>query len=83
MLGGLGPDRLFGGDGTDEIHDDPAEFGSDKSADVLSGGPGDDVLVSTDTADAADRLGCGDGLDRAYVDDGDRVAADCEKVSRT
>ncbi len=83
MLGGLGADRLYGGAGPDEIHDHPAEFGTDRSVDVLSGGAGDDVLVSADVVAAEDRIVCGTGFDHAYPDAGDTVAADCERVTRS
>jgi len=48
--------------------------------DIISGGPGDDLISSTDSAKARDIISCGSGFDRVETDPGDRVAKDCEKV---
>ena len=52
----------------------------DHSVDIISGGPGDDLISSTDSAKARDIISCGSGFDRVETDPGDRVAKDCEKV---
>jgi Ca2+-binding RTX toxin-like protein len=89
--GGGGRDRLFGLGGADTL------LGGD-GADQLDGGDGNDVAVGgagldllalgagNDTAEAVDTrrdgVECGDGRDTARADRVDRVAGDCERVSR-
>ena len=48
--------------------------------DRLSGGPGRDRLKARDGR--RDSVRCGSGRDRVIADQLDRVAADCERVSR-
>jgi RTX calcium-binding nonapeptide repeat (4 copies) len=75
VLGGLGPDNLVGGRGNDWFVDGGLE---DFATDILSAGPGNDVLdVATKTGDV---VTCGSGFDRVLADRKDVVAPDCEKV---
>jgi Ca2+-binding RTX toxin-like protein len=73
--GDYGSFKLYGGSGHDRIQ-------SGNGVDLLDGGPGNDVLRANGDAvkDHHDTLRCGPGFDRAYVDRGDRVARDCERV---
>jgi Ca2+-binding RTX toxin-like protein len=71
--GGRGRDTLKGGDGVDVL---TGGSGRDK----LFGDSGDDTLRAADGE--RDTVVCGKGKDRATVDRKDRVASDCEKVSR-
>ncbi|MEA2478311.1 MAG: hypothetical protein QOJ07_233, partial [Thermoleophilaceae bacterium] len=52
------------------------------SGDRFSGGPGNDTITSYTRADDRDFVTCGPGHDRVIADRKDRVARDCEKVSR-
>jgi Ca2+-binding RTX toxin-like protein len=69
------PNRLRGGDGADSLD---GAGGSDS----LEGGDGNDLLNSGDSGVVDDVL-CGAGVDSAYADAADTVAADCEAVQRT
>jgi Tol biopolymer transport system component len=73
ICGQSGSDRIFGLAGDDRIDGGPGN-------DVLNGGPGNDVIVAGRGRDA---VSCGAGRDRAAVDGADRVARDCERVTRT
>lgn len=83
LLGTAGPDRLLGTALPDTLL---GRGGNDFLAgrggrDVLSGGPDDDRIAAQ--ADAAvDRVLCGSGRDIVTAEPADRVAADCEVVSR-
>lgn len=92
VFGGLGDDRLFGDAGNDKLRGDA---GADTLVggtgnDVVHGGVGKDRLsgdAGADIVDArdakpGDTVKCGAGRDVAYVDRGDIVARDCEKVVR-
>jgi hypothetical protein len=68
-----GADVLLGGDGADEI-----TGGSGR--DVISAGGGNDVVRVRDHA--RDRVTCGPGHDVVIADRLDRVARDCDRVSR-
>jgi hypothetical protein len=74
LRGGHGADRLLGGQGKDTLFGNP---GSDE----IAGGPGSDLVVA-DSYDDHDRISCGSGVDRVRADRTDRVAADCEHVTR-
>jgi RTX calcium-binding nonapeptide repeat (4 copies) len=87
-----GPDRLNGTAGPDELY---GRGGADTlegrgGDDLLDGGPGRDRLSGGAGADSfaasgdgrADTLRCGGGLDVVNADLTDRVAADCDVVSR-
>jgi hypothetical protein len=74
LRGGDGADRLLGGPGKDTLFGNP---GSDE----IAGGPGSDLIVA-DNYDDHDRISCGSGVDRVRADRTDRVAADCEHVTR-
>lgn len=77
--GGPGNDLLLGGSGPDALTD---RHGTDR----LSGGLGNDRIDARDRSRAdrrgRDRLSCGAGRDTVLVDRRDRVARDCENVSR-
>ena len=73
LFGLGGGDRLFGGPGSDHL-----DGGGGR--DVLEAGAGSDVLATRDGA--IDMVRCGTGRDRVTADRADRVAADCELVSR-
>jgi hypothetical protein len=78
-----GPDRLLGTAVADTL---TGLGGNDLLAgrggpDVLSGGPGDD-RVSVQADGAVDRVSCGSGHDVVTAELADRVATDCEVVSR-
>jgi hypothetical protein len=74
LVGREGRDRLVGGSGTDFLHGGPG-------ADNIDAGPGDDrIVVQYDGA--SDTVRCGTGADVVNADLVDRIAADCELVSR-
>ena len=66
--GGANNDTLYGDDGSDQITGGPGN-------DTIVGGPGDDIINARDGE--ADSISCGDGADRANVDEFDTVAPDC------
>lgn len=74
LWGGAGNDVLVGGSGDDRIY-------GGRGRDQLSGGAGRDLLAARDRQ-PGDLIACGPGRDRAVVDRRDRVARDCERVSR-
>ena len=90
--GGSNADRLSGGNGNDSLR---GEAGNDtisggagndrldagKGANTLSGGAGNDRLFAANGR--RDRVRCGSGFDSVNADRTDRVASDCERVSRT
>lgn len=82
FLGGRGGrDHLLGGDGDDILDGDRRAGFDDKGyKDRLSGGDGDDTIRARD--DARDSIRCGAGDDTVTADRDDRVADDCETVSR-
>ena len=74
IFGREGRDQLVGLAGTDFLHGGPG-------ADVVDAGRGDDrVVVQYDGA--RDTVRCGGGTDVVNADLADRVASDCELVSR-
>jgi Ca2+-binding RTX toxin-like protein len=77
------PGELTGGDGNDDLRGGPAGdvLLGGQGADELSGDGGADRIVSRDGV--ADGVRCGAGADVVDADTFDRVAADCETVTRT
>jgi hypothetical protein len=73
LVGSGGNDCLNGQAGNDTI-----EGGGGR--DRLKGGGGDDVIHAADGD--SDRISCGGGADRVRADRHDRVAGDCEDLSR-
>jgi RTX calcium-binding nonapeptide repeat (4 copies) len=74
LLGGEGRDRLLGAAGTDFLH-------GGSGVDVIDAGQGNDrVVVQYDGA--RDTVRCGAGTDIVNADLVDRVASDCELLSR-
>jgi Ca2+-binding RTX toxin-like protein len=73
LFGGAGNDVLRGGPLHDRLHGGPGR-------DRLFGGQHADVLLARDGE--ADEVSCGPGQDSAVGDALDRVAGDCETVSR-
>jgi Ca2+-binding RTX toxin-like protein len=81
VIGGLGRDWLIGGGGRDLLLDALGDQGTDRSVDVLRGGPGNDQLLAWSGEGPMDLLSCGGGFDRVVADKGvDRVPGNCEKV---
>ena len=74
LRGGPGSDSLFGGVGADRL-----QAGSGKR-NLLSGGGGNDRLLAINGR--RDTVQCGGGRDRVQADSNDRVAGNCEAVSR-
>ena len=92
IVGGSGNDNLDGGGGNDIIKDDIGDdtvkggAGNDQiqggaGADNFDGGDGDDDIKTRDGI--ADTIACGGGNDKVDADTLDKVAADCEGVTRT
>lgn len=91
LVGGPRDDLLYGLEGRDRIRGDGGH-------DVLYGGPGRDLLVGGRGRDVLRGAGdgdviqardgerddviCGGGVDRVVADQRDRVAEDCERVTR-
>lgn len=68
-------DTLYGGPGADRIH---TGWGTD----VVEAGPGNDIVYARENDASMDSVDCGLGVDKAYVNRGDRVF-NCETVVRT
>lgn len=73
LTGGPGADRLFGGSGRDRL-------AGGSGTDRFSGGAGADRISARDGR--RERISCGSGRDIVTADRNDRVARDCEIVSR-
>ncbi len=73
LNGGTGNDRALGGTGADKIT-------GGKGRDALLGAAGNDIIRSRDGV--RDIVKCGAGKDRVIADRKDRVAKDCERVSK-
>jgi Ca2+-binding RTX toxin-like protein len=71
MRGGSGNDKLRGGDDNDSIR---AQDGDDK----VKGQAGDDRIRAKGRG--SDKVNCGSGDDKAFVDPKDTVSNNCEKV---
>jgi Ca2+-binding RTX toxin-like protein len=91
LTGGPGPDELLGRGGNDRIAGLDGDDGLDgdegndvidggAGADALDGGPGDDTILARDGV--ADRITCGDGIDRVTADVADQVESTCEYVDK-
>jgi Ca2+-binding RTX toxin-like protein len=88
LVGGAGDDALRGGAGDDTLLGDDEAGGANSGNDTLDGGPGNDTFRTRDGE--ADRITCGDGQDRALLDEVDVIAdataekpnGSCEKVIR-
>jgi len=76
LNGGLSNDRLVGGDGSDRLIGGPGN-------DQFNGGKGSDTIIANDTRGAVDTVQCGAGRDTVVANPQDRVAADCEQVTRS
>ena len=92
VIAGPGADRvtvsgaageITGGDGNDRLAGGPAGdvLSGGQGTDDLDGGGGGDRLVARDGV--ADGVRCGAGADSVDADTLDRVASDCESVTRT
>lgn len=73
LSGGTGDDALFGAEGNDRLD-------GGRGRDGLSGGPGRDRILAREGF--TDTIRCGSGTDSVTADARDRVARDCERVSR-
>ncbi|MCW2973072.1 MAG: calcium-binding protein [Thermoleophilia bacterium] len=82
IVGGAGNDKLLGGSGNDVISGGPGNDAINGGAgkDKVSGGAGNDKIVANDKT--VDVVACGPGKDAVVADKGDKVAKDCEKVTR-
>ena len=74
---GRGSDVMAGGSGRDLLFD--AEF-TEGQRDVISGGDGDDAIITWQRPAAKDVIDCGSGFDAVLVDSEDVVAPNCERV---
>jgi hypothetical protein len=83
LNGTIRADELYGLGGNDRLEGRAAADLIDGGAgrDLLSGGPGPDRLTSSGDL-RADAVRCGGGRDVVNAEHADRVAADCETVSR-
>lgn len=78
--GGPGADVISGGPGSDMLIDGPVR--GESAVDTLTGGGGNDNLLTFNRPAARDVVSCGAGNhDNADVDRKDVVGNDCEKVS--
>src|SRR2546430_1689315 len=73
------PGATGSGDESGDAGNDSLNGG--KGNDVLSGGPGNDRINARDGH--TDRINCGRGNDRVKADGKDKVARNCEHVSRS
>jgi WD40 repeat protein len=74
LVGGWGDDMVFGGDAGDRI------LTTGRGHDRIFGGSGDDLIESG--SGFRDFIVCGPGRDTVRADRFDRIARDCERVSR-
>ena len=82
VTGHAGNDRLSGGSGEDRLSGESGEdnITGGSGADDITGGSGNDSISARDSA--GDRIDCGSGRDRVTADRLDRVASNCEHVTR-
>jgi len=82
VAGGPGNDRLSGGSGKDSLRGDSGNdrINGDSGVDRVSGGSGADVISARDRR--RDSVDCGSGRDRVSADRIDRVARNCDRVTR-
>jgi Ca2+-binding RTX toxin-like protein len=83
VSGGSSGDRVYGGSGRDRVS---GNSGNDRvygngGRDRMFGNAGRDTMRARDGR--RDRVNCGSGRDRAFVDDVDLVASNCERVFRS
>lgn len=78
LSGGRGDDQIRGGPGTDKLFGGRGRDGFNVRNGVLLGSPGNDVIRARDGS--ADEIDCGDGFDKAFVDDVEDGVYNCEKV---
>ncbi len=75
LTGNGGSNQYFGGPGPDTL---AAELSLPGETETLSGGTGDDLIVTNDGVE--DDIDCGDGNDTVRADPFDKVAPNCEAV---
>ena len=82
VAGGSGNDSLKGGSGNDRVSGNSGKdrINGGSGRDRLSGGSGNDSINARDGQ--RDRVSCGSGRDKVAADRIDRVARNCEAVSR-
>ena len=82
LRGTSGPNSLFGFGGRDVLYafGGPDTLVGGTGVDRLFGGAGNDTILARDRA--RDTIVCGSGRDVVQADPTDRVARDCERVSR-
>jgi hypothetical protein len=82
MCGGSGGDTLTGGPGADFLvgGSDNDTLNGSLGSDRFTGNTGNDTIRARDGK--ADTVACGAGTDRVTADRTDKVAGDCERVSR-
>jgi hypothetical protein len=82
MCGGSGGDTLTGGPGADLLvgGSDNDTLNGSLGSDRFTGNTGNDTIRARDGK--ADTVACGAGADRVTADRTDKVAGDCERVSR-
>jgi hypothetical protein len=79
LAGGRGPDLVVGGHGADDVSGGGGrdQLAGGFGADAIAAGAGDDLIRAADGD--RDRIRCGPGADRAFVDRRDRLVG-CERV---
>jgi Ca2+-binding RTX toxin-like protein len=89
ILPTLPGDAFYGEEGNDRIYTSAQDPYNQGGPDVVWGGPGDDVIYANDRWSRTvpekvvpDEVRCGAGVDKVIADEVDRVADDCEKVTR-
>jgi hypothetical protein len=82
LIGSARADTIYGLGGQDAIEGrgGPDLINAGFGRDTIKAGAGDDTIAAQDAA--VDHIACGPGADVVTADLGDRVAADCETVSR-
>jgi Ca2+-binding RTX toxin-like protein len=82
LTGALGSDRVSGGSGDDRLTGSSGndEISGGSGRDVFSASSGNDTISARDGT--RDRIDCGSGRDRVSADRLDKVASNCERVSR-
>jgi hypothetical protein len=78
LLGGGGDDVLIGGKGRDTLNPGKGQDGVNMIDGVEQAAPGRDVIRARDGA--PDEISCGEGNDRALVDEVEDGVYDCEEV---
>jgi Ca2+-binding RTX toxin-like protein len=77
-----GSDSLLGGEGPDWLVNGPMRETTKNTKNTLSGGDGDDALISNNRPASRDKVTCGGGFDRVVAGTKDLTAPDCERVRR-